>query len=139
MIPLTFLPLFWQTTSGLFRTSLTWEHTFSGAMCATARPRFRHPAGATVAGPGRRVTAKARVGLCMLRGVVYLLLLGMILNPTLLLQKVLRLLPSLAVLIDTSGSMALPDADGRSRLQQALNYLRSEAAPLARSARGLSD
>jgi uncharacterized membrane protein len=128
MIPLAFPPLLWHTTSGLFRTSLTWEHTFSGAIAALLALGFVILLLLQWRDLGRRVTAKARIGLCILRGVVYLLLLGMILNPTLLLQKVLRLLPPLAVLIDTSGSMGLPDADGRSRLQQALNYLRSDAA-----------
>jgi hypothetical protein len=52
----------------------------------------------------------------------------MLLNPTLLIQKVLRLLPPLAVAVDTSGSMALPEADGNSRLQQTLDYLRGDAS-----------
>jgi hypothetical protein len=128
MISFALPALFWETSSGLFRTSLTWEHTFSLAVVILLGLGFLALLVLQWRDLHRRVTPKVRLGLCILRGVVYLLLLGMILNPTLLVQKVLRILPPLAVMLDTSGSMALPDADGRSRLQQALHYLRSDAA-----------
>ena len=128
MISLSLPPLLWQTSSGLFRTSLTWEQTFPLVLVILLALGFLILLFLQWRDLRQRVTSKVRVGLCILRGVVYLLLLGMVLNPTLLLQKVLRLLPPLAVVIDTSGSMALPEADGRSRLQQALNYLRGDAA-----------
>jgi uncharacterized membrane protein len=57
---------------------------------------------------------------------VYLFILGMMLNPALLHQKVLRLLPPLVVAVDTSASMALSDSDGKSRLQHALDYLHQD-------------
>jgi Putative glutamine amidotransferase len=125
---MAFPPLFWQSSAGLFRTTLTWEHTFSLVVVVLLSLGFLTLLFLQWRDLHRRVTARVRVGLCVLRGVMYLLLLGMILNPTLLLQKVLRLLPALAVVIDTSGSMALLEADGRSRLQQVLNYLRGDAA-----------
>jgi hypothetical protein len=128
MIPLALPPLLWNTSSGLFRTSLTWEQTFPLVVVVLLTLGFLTLLFLQWRDLRQRVTAKARLGLCVLRGVVYLLLLGIILNPTLLLQKVLRLLPPLAVVIDTSGSMALPEANGQSRLQQALNYLHDDAA-----------
>jgi len=55
----------------------------------------------------QRVSVPVRWSLCLLRAVAYLLVLGMLLNPSLLIQKVLQILPPLVVMLDTSGSMAL--------------------------------
>jgi hypothetical protein len=122
--------MIWQTTSGLFRGSLTWEYTLPLLVVGLLALGFVVLLGWQWYDLRRRVTLATRWGLCLLRGAVYLLLLGMLVNPTLLIQKVLRLLPPLAVVIDTSGSMALPDGSGISRLQQALGYLRSEHSTL---------
>jgi hypothetical protein len=131
MIPVSFNPLVWQTASNLFRGSLTWEHTFPLAVVLGLAVVFAFLLCLQWRDLRRRVRITVRWGLCLLRGFVYLLILGMLLDPTLLIQKVLRLLPPLAVVIDTSGSMALPGADGRSRLQQVLDYLRGDpSSPL---------
>jgi uncharacterized membrane protein len=131
MIPQSLHPFVWQTTSGLFRGSLTWEHTLPLLVVCLLALGFVVLLYLQWRNLRRRVTPLACWGLGFLRAVAYLLLLGMLLNPALLIQKVLRLLPPLAVVIDTSGSMALPEANGESRLQQALTYLRSDqVAPL---------
>jgi hypothetical protein len=131
MIPQSLHPFVWQTSSGLFRGGLTWEHTVPVLVVCLLALGFVVLLYLQWRDLRQRVSPLARWGLGMLRGVAYLLLLGMLLNPTLLIQKVLRLLPPLAVVIDTSGSMALPDTNGVSRLQQALAYLRGDqAAPL---------
>src|SRR5262245_2785032 len=119
----------WQTDAGLFRGSLTWEYTLSLFFTALLALGFVVLLYLQWRDLRQRVSRRVRWGLCLLRGLVYLCLLGMLLNPTLLIQKVLRLLPPLAVVLDTSGSMALPGANGTSRLQQALAYLQSEQTP----------
>jgi uncharacterized membrane protein len=73
----------------------------------------------------QRVSLSVCWSLCLLRAVAYLLVLGMLVNPSLLLQKVLQILPPLVVMLDTSGSMALSEPGKPSRLQQARNYLLS--------------
>src|SRR5262245_45822452 len=122
-------PFVWQTDSGLFRGSLTWEYTLSLVFTLLLALGFVVLLYLQWRDLRQRVSRRVRWGLCLMRGVVYLCLLGMLLNPTLLIQKVLRLLPPLAVVVDTSGSMALPEATGTSRLQQALTYLRSDQTP----------
>ncbi|MBM3222612.1 MAG: hypothetical protein FJZ47_02240 [Candidatus Tectomicrobia bacterium] len=124
MIALPFYPLLWHTASGTFRSSLTWEMTLSFTLtCAVAvlcvlllylQWRDLRP----------RVSLRVCWGLCLLRVVVYGLVLGMLLNPSLLIQKVLQILPPLLVMLDTSGSMGLAEAGKPSRLQQARDYLR---------------
>ena len=80
----------------------------------------------------QRVSAPVRWGLCLLRAVAYLLVLGMLVNPSLLIQKVLQILPPLVVMLDTSGSMALSEPGKPTRLQQVKDYLHSgEHAALA--------
>lgn len=128
MIPFPTTLFVWQTTSGLFRGSLAWERTFALALIIALALAFAVLLYLQWRDLRRRVRTVACWGLCLLRGLAYLLILGMILNPTLLIQKVLRLLPPLAVLVDTSGSMALPEETGSSRLQQALAYLGGEPA-----------
>lgn len=130
MIPLPLHSILWRTASGLFRGNLTWEQMFPPAVMILLALGFTALLYLQWRDLRSRVSTGARWGLCALRGCIYLLLLGMLLNPTLLLQKVLRLLPTLAVVVDTSGSMALPEADGTSRLQQALGYLRDDASSL---------
>ncbi len=114
---------FWQTSSGLFRGALSWEYTLPlpfivpiavvFALLLIMQWRDLQP----------RVTSGVRWGLCLLRGFAYLLVVGMLCNPAMVIQKVLRLLPTLAVVVDTSGSMALSEAETPSRLQQATTYL----------------
>jgi uncharacterized membrane protein len=116
----------WQTASGLFRGSIVWEYTFPLAIIVLLAAGFAVLLILQWRDLGRRVTPAVRLGLTLLRGMVYLFVLGMLLNPTLVIQKVLRLLPSLAVVVDTSGSMGLPETDGRSRLQQIVDYLRHD-------------
>ena len=128
MIPLPLSPFLWQTASGLFRGSLAWERTFALAVIIALAMAFVILLYMQWRDLRRRVRTAACWGLCLLRGLVYLLILGMLFNPTLLIQKVLRLLPPLAVLVDTSGSMAISEADDDSRLQQALAYLGGEDA-----------
>ncbi len=121
----------WQTAAGLFRSSLTWEYTFPLLVVLALAVGFVVLLVLQWRGLRSRVNTPARWGLCLLRGTVYLLILGMVLNPTLLIQKVLRLLPPLSVVIDTSASMALPEADGKSRLQHVLDYFHGdESSPL---------
>ena len=123
--------MLWQTKSGLFRSTLLWEYTLPIAVIALLSAGFIALLILQWRDLSRRVNTGTRWGLCVLRGVAYLLLLLMLLNPTLMIQKVLRLLPSLAVVLDTSSSMALPDASSdaqpatTSRLDHALNYLRT--------------
>ena len=63
--------------------------------------------------------------------------LGMLLNPALLIQKVLQILPPLVVMVDTSGSMALAEPGRPSRLQQVKDYLRTTRAHLRDVFKGL--
>ena len=129
-------PMLWQTNSGLFRGTLLWEFTLPLAVIALLAAGFIALLVLQWRDLSRRVGAGTRWGLCVLRGLVYLLLLLILLNPTLMIQKVLRLLPSLAVVLDTSSSMALPDGQDNgqrtSRLDSALAYLQAGAtSPLA--------
>ncbi|PON12731.1 hypothetical protein C2W62_38065, partial [Candidatus Entotheonella serta] len=136
-------PMLWQTNSGLFRSTLLWEYNLPLAVIALLAAGFIALLILQWRDLSRRVRTGTRWGLCVLRGLAYLLLLLILINPTLMIQKVLRLLPSLAVVLDTSFSMALPDEQGNSseqtqgnrqktsRLDQALTYLRAgKAAPL---------
>jgi uncharacterized membrane protein len=129
-------PMLWQTDSGLFRSSLLWEYTLPLAVIALLAAVFVVLVVLQWRDLRQRVRSGTRWGLCLLRGLVYILLLLMLLNPTLMIQKVLRLLPSLAVVLDTSNSMALPDGQRTSRLASALAYLRGgPASPLETFAR----
>ncbi len=126
-------PFLWQTNAGLFRSSLAWEYALPLLLIGVIAVGF----GAFIAlqwhDLRQRVSTRVRWGLCLLRGIAYALILGMLLNPTLIIQKVLRLLPSLAVMVDTSGSMALSDevtGNRSDRLRQALDYLQDGEAPL---------
>ena len=120
-------PFFWQTSSGLFRSSVSWEYTLPLALILLIALGFVLLLALQWRDLRPRVTSGARWGLCLLRGFVYLLILGMLLNPTLMIQKVLRLLPSLAVVLDTSGSMNIPAGEDVSRLQQAVDFLHAGA------------
>jgi uncharacterized membrane protein len=121
-------PMLWQTASGLFRGSISWEYTLPLVGIALLAAGFAVLLFLQWRDLGRRVTPAMRWGLSLLRGVVYLLILGMLLNPTLIIQKVLRILPSLAVVVDASGSMSLPEADGKSRLQHVIDYLQDDTS-----------
>lgn len=124
-------PMLWQTNSGLFRSTLLWEFTLPLAVIGLLAAGFIVLIILQWRDLKARVGTGTRWGLCLLRGAAYLLLLLILLNPTLMIQKVLRLLPSLAVVLDTSSSMALPDEQGASRLDDALKYLRSgDPSPL---------
>ncbi len=130
-------PMLWQTNSGLFRSTLLWEYHLPLAVIALLAAGFIVLLVLQWRDLRTRVRTGTRWGLCLLRGLAYLLLLLILLNPTLMIQKVLRLLPSLAVVLDTSSSMALPDGGGNgpgnepgqaqqaSRLDRALSYLRA--------------
>jgi len=126
-------PMLWQTDSGLFRSSLLWEYTLPLAVIALLAAVFVVLIVLQWRDLSRRVRSGTRWGLCLLRGLAYILLLLMLLNPTLMIQKVLRLLPSLAVVLDTSSSMALPDAPHTSRLDSALEYLRADTDSLLKT------
>ena len=132
--------MLWQTEAGLFRSTLLWEYALPLAVIIVLAAGFAALLILQWRDLSRRVGRGVRWGLCALRGLAYVLLLLMLLNPTLMIQKVLRLLPSLAVVVDTSSSMALPDApqaaqdssQKTSRLDNAMAYLRADAdAPLA--------
>jgi uncharacterized membrane protein len=127
-------PFLWKTSTGLFRGSVTWEYTFPILLIAAIAVAFAVLIGLQWRDLKSRVGSGVRWGLCLLRSGIYVLILIMLLNPTLVIQKVLRLLPKLAVVIDTSGSMALSDsasATDANRLNQAIDYLRSgSSSPL---------
>ncbi|MDH3599114.1 MAG: VWA domain-containing protein, partial [Candidatus Tectomicrobia bacterium] len=121
-------PFLWKTSAGLFRSSVTWEYTFPILLIAAIAVGFAVLIGLQWHDLRSRVGSGVRWGLCLLRGGIYVLILIILLNPTLVIQKVLRLLPTLAVVMDTSGSMALSDsasATDATRLNQTLDYLRS--------------
>ncbi len=121
-------PMLWQTNSGLFRSTLLWENSLPLAVIGLLAAVFIFLIILQWRDLSRRVATGTRWGLCLLRGLAYVLMLFMLLNPTLMIQKVLRLLPSLAVVLDTSSSMALLAAQGASRLDSALKYLRADTA-----------
>lgn len=120
---LPFYPALWHTASGTFRSSLTWEGSLSVALVLLVGLVFATLLVLQWRDLRQRVPQRVRWGLCGLRAAVYLLLLGMLLNPALVLQKVLQILPPLVVLLDTSGSMGLAEPGKPSRLQQAQTYL----------------
>ena len=113
-----FYPLVWQTASGTFRGSVTWEMTLSTALTLIIAIGFVLLLVLQWRDLRQRVSRPVRWSLCLLRAVAYLLVLGMLVNPSLLLQKVLQILPPLVVMLDTSGSMALSEPGKPSRLQQ---------------------
>ena len=129
MIRLPFYPFVWHTASGTFRSSLTWEMTLSFTLTLVIVLGFVLLLLLQWRDLRQRVARPVRWGLCLLRAVAYGLVLGMLLNPALLIQKVLQILPPLVVMVDTSGSMALADPGKPSRLQQVRDYLRSGAYP----------
>src|SRR5919199_6382597 len=129
MNSLPFYPLVWKTASGTFRGSLTWDMTLSVTLTLIVAVGFVLLLVLQWRDLRQRVSGPVRWGLCLLRAVAYLLVLGMLLNPALLIQKVLQILPPLVVMLDASGSMALSDPGKPSRLQQVRDYLRSGAHP----------
>lgn len=122
------MPMFafvWHTTDGTFRGSLQWDMTFSQGLTLVIAVVFGLLLLLQWRDLRSRVSRAARWGLCSLRALLYLALLGMLYNPSLLIQKVLQILPPLAILLDTSGSMGLAEPGKSSRLQQAQAYLHS--------------
>src|SRR6266446_6821596 len=130
MIHFSFYPFVWQTASGTFRSSLTWEMALSFTLTLGIAMGFVLLLVLQWRDLRQRVARPVRWGLCLLRAVAYVLVLGMLLNPALLIQKVLQILPPLVVMVDTSGSMALSDPGRPSRLQQIRDYLRGGAHPI---------
>jgi len=132
MNSLPFYPLVWKTASGTFRGSLTWDMTLSVTLTLIVAIGFVLLLVLQWRDLRQRVSVSVRWGLCLLRAVAYLLVLGMLVNPSLLIQKVLQILPPLVVMMDTSGSMALSEPGKPTRLQQVKDYLHSgEHAALA--------
>src|SRR6266849_2362129 len=129
MIHFPFYPFVWQTASGTFRSSLTWEMALSFTLTLGIAIGFVLLLVLQWRDLRQRVSRPVRRSLCLLRAVAYLLVLGMLLNPALLIQKVLQILPPLVVMLDTSGSMALSESGKPSRLQQVRDYLHSGAHP----------
>ena len=121
-----FSPLLWQTQSGTFRSSVTWEATFPVVVVVIVALAFAALLALQWLDLGPRTSRRARLGLTALRFGAYLLVLTMLLNPALLIQKVMMILPQLAVLVDTSGSMGLSAGGGPSRLQGVVDYLHDE-------------
>src|SRR5216683_2716675 len=132
MIHFSFYPFVWHTASSTFRSSLTWEMTLSFTLTLAIALGFVLLLLLQWRDLRQHVARPVRWGLCLLRAVAYLLVLGMLLNPALLIQKVLQILPPLVVMLDTSGSMALSEPGKPTRLPQVKNYLHSgEHAALA--------
>ncbi len=129
MINIPLYPFVWQTASGTFRSSLTWDMTLSFTLTLVSAIGFVLLLVLQWRDLRQRVSRPVRWSLCLLRAVAYLLVLGMLLNPALLIQKVLQILPPLVVMLDTSGSMALSEAGKPSRLQQVQDYLHSGEHP----------
>ena len=125
MNSLPFYPLVWKTASGTFRGSLTWDMTLSSMLTLIVAIGFVLLLVLQWRDLQQRVSVPVRWGLCLLRAVAYLLVLGMLVNPSLLIQKVLQILPPLVVMMDTSGSMALSEPGKSTRLQQVKDYLHS--------------
>lgn len=120
----------WHTASGTFRGSLSWEMTFAWSLTILIAGVFVLLLGLQWRDLRQRVSRSACWGLGALRLMVYLLVLGMLCNPSLLMQKVLQILPPLAVMVDTSSSMELAEPGKPSRLQQVQTYLHSGDNPL---------
>lgn len=123
-------PFFWQTSSGLFRSSFIWELTIPILTIGLIAFGFTILIGLQWIDLRTRVDLKVQWGLCLLRTLAYAVIILMLLNPTLVIQRGLRLLPNLAVVLDTSGSMALSNnmavgTTNTSRLQRALDYLQT--------------
>jgi hypothetical protein len=118
MNSLPFYPLVWKTASGTFRGSLTWDLTFSVTLTLIVAIGFVLLLVLQWRDLRQRVSVPVRWSLCLLRAVAYLLVLGMLVNPSMLIQKVLHILPPLVVMMDTSGSMALSEPGKPTRLQQ---------------------
>ncbi len=129
MIHLPLYPFIWQTASGTFRSSVSWDMTLSVALTLIVAIGFVLLLILQWRDLRQRVSVPVRWSLCLLRAVAYLLVLGMLLNPSLLIQKVLQILPPLVVMLDTSGSMALSESGKPSRLQQVRDYLHSGEHP----------
>src|SRR5919198_4145293 len=123
MNSLPFYPLVWKTASGTFRGSVTWDMTLSVTLTLIVAIGFVLLLVLQWRDLRQRVSMPVRWGLCLLRAVAYLLVLGMLVNPSLLIQKVLQILPPLVVMMDTSGSMALSEPGKPTRLQQVKDYL----------------
>src|ERR1043165_2582514 len=110
MMYFSLYPFVWQTASGTFRSSLTLDMTLSFVLTLIIAVGFVLLLVLQWRDLRQRVSVPARWGLCCLRAVAYLLVLGMLLNPSLLIQKVLQILPPLVVMLDTSGSMGLSES-----------------------------
>ena len=121
-----FSPLLWNTQAGTFRSSLTWEATFPVAVVVVIALAFLALLVRQWLDLGPRTSRRARLGLTALRFGAYAVVLGMLLNPALLIQKVMMILPQLAVLVDTSGSMGLSTDGEPTRLQGVVDYLHDE-------------
>ena len=121
-----FSPLMWQTQTGTFRSSVTWEATFPVVVVAVIALAFLALLVRQWLDLRPRTSRRARLGLTVMRLGAYALVLMMVLNPALLIQKVMMILPRLAVLVDTSGSMGLSADSGPTRLQEVVDYLHDE-------------
>ena len=102
-----FSPLMWQTQAGTFRSSVTWEATFPAVVVVVVALAFVALLVRQWLDLAPRTSRRAQRGLTALRFGAYALVLTMLLNPSLLIQKVMMVLPRLAVLVDASGSMGL--------------------------------
>src|SRR5262245_64287665 len=91
MNSLPFYPLVWKTASGTFRGSLRWDMTLSFALTFIVAIGFVLLLVLQWRDLRQRVSVPVRWGLCLLRAVAYLLVLGMLVNPSLLIQKVLQI------------------------------------------------
>src|SRR5262245_709113 len=132
MNSLPFYPLVWKTASGTFRGSLRWDMTLSFTLTLIVAIGFVLLLVLQWRNLRQRVAVPVCWGLCLLRPVAYLLVLGMLVHPSLVIQKVLQILPPRVGMMDTSGSMSLSEPGKPTRLQQVKNYLHSgEHAALA--------
>src|SRR5215510_5764581 len=122
---LPFYPLVWKTASGTFRGSLTWDMPLSVTLTLMVAIGFVLLLVLQWRDLRQRVSVPVRWGLCLLRATAYLLVLGMLVNPSLLIQKVMQILPPLVVMMDTSCSMALSEPGKPTRLKQFKDYLHS--------------
>lgn len=78
----------------------------------------------------RHLTFRQTVLLCCLRAAALALLLFFAFDPSLLVSKTETVKPKLAILIDTSQSMALKDTNDRSRLEEARDMLTQGEVPI---------
>ncbi len=93
----------------------------AGAVAAVALQFF---------GLKQRLGTRRAALLTLLRGLVYGALIFFLLSPGLIQKRVTKLRRPLSVLIDTSQSMALPDASGKSRLDVVKEKLTGGKEPL---------